>query len=43
VVRSILVPALVLTIGPRIWWPSRLQHDVAARPEPEAERAPSAV
>jgi putative drug exporter of the RND superfamily len=43
VVRSILVPALVLTIGPRIWWPSRLQHDVAARPEPEPERAPSAV
>ena len=24
IVRSILVPALVLDIGPRIWWPSRL-------------------
>jgi putative drug exporter of the RND superfamily len=24
VVRSVLVPALVLDIGPRIWWPSRL-------------------
>ena len=24
VVRSILVPALALDIGPRIWWPSRL-------------------
>jgi RND superfamily putative drug exporter len=23
-VRSVLVPALVLTIGPRVWWPSRL-------------------
>ena len=27
IVRSILVPALVLDIGPRIWWPSRLAHD----------------
>ena len=26
IVRSILVPALVLDIGPRIWWPSKLQH-----------------
>jgi RND superfamily putative drug exporter len=24
VVRSVLVPALVLEIGPRIWWPSTL-------------------
>lgn len=24
VVRSLLVPALVLEIGPRVWWPSRL-------------------
>ena len=24
IVRSILVPALVLDIGPRIWWPSKL-------------------
>jgi RND superfamily putative drug exporter len=24
IVRSVLVPALVLDIGPRIWWPSRL-------------------
>jgi len=27
IVRSILVPALVLEIGPKIWWPSRLQHE----------------
>ncbi len=27
IVRSILVPALVLDIGPRIWWPSRLAHE----------------
>ena len=27
VVRSVLVPALVLDIGPRVWWPSRLAHE----------------
>ena len=27
VVRSILVPALVHEIGPKIWWPSKLQHE----------------
>ena len=26
IVRSILVPALVHEIGPKIWWPSKLQH-----------------
>ncbi len=26
VVRSLLVPALVRVIGPKIWWPSKLQH-----------------
>lgn len=26
IVRSILVPALVLDIGPKIWWPSKLQN-----------------
>ena len=26
IVRSILVPALVHEIGPRIWWPSKLQN-----------------
>jgi RND superfamily putative drug exporter len=25
IVRSILVPALVHEIGPKIWWPSKLQ------------------
>jgi len=25
-VRSILVPALVHEIGPKVWWPSKLQH-----------------
>jgi putative drug exporter of the RND superfamily len=27
VVRSVLVPALVLDIGPRVWWPSRLARE----------------
>ncbi len=27
IVRSILVPALVHHIGPKIWWPSKLQHE----------------
>lgn len=33
VVRSLLVPALVLDIGPRAWWPSTL-----TRPTPVADR-----
>ena len=27
IVRSVLVPALVLDIGPRVWWPSRLARE----------------
>jgi len=27
IVRSLLVPALVREIGPKIWWPSKLQHE----------------
>jgi RND superfamily putative drug exporter len=35
IVRSILVPALVLDIGPRVWWPSALTRDPApGRPAP---------
>ena len=37
VVRSILVPALVLDIGPRIWWPSRLQHEDGGAAAPPAD------
>jgi RND superfamily putative drug exporter len=33
-VRSLLVPALVLDIGPRTWWPSRLAREKADRPLP---------
>lgn len=27
VVRSLLVPALVKVIGPKVWWPSKLQYE----------------
>ena len=38
-VRSILVPALVLDIGERVWWPSRLAR--ADEPDPtERSRLP---
>lgn len=37
VVRSILVPALALDLGDRIWWPSSLAHR-AARADDEDER-----
>jgi RND superfamily putative drug exporter len=30
-VRSVLVPALVLDVGPRVWWPSRPAADPGAR------------
>ncbi|WP_217166188.1 MMPL family transporter [Streptomyces sp. AC512_CC834] len=33
VVRSLLVPALMIDIGPRAWWPSALSHDDARRAE----------
>jgi RND superfamily putative drug exporter len=29
IVRSVLLPALVLDIGPAVWWPSRLAKDPA--------------
>ena len=31
VVRSLLVPALVYDIGPRVWWPSRLSRETTPR------------
>jgi RND superfamily putative drug exporter len=37
VVRSVLVTALNLDLGSRIWWPSRLDRDPAA---PTADEAP---
>jgi RND superfamily putative drug exporter len=37
VVRSLLVPALVMEIGPKVWWPSKLAH--RADDETELRRA----
>ncbi|WP_392425832.1 MMPL family transporter [Barrientosiimonas humi] len=31
VVRSLLVPALTLVTGPKVWWPSRLAREEAAK------------
>ena len=35
IVRSVLVPALVFDIGPRIWWPSKLWREDHVEPEEE--------
>ena len=47
VVRSVLVPAIVFDIGPRVWWPSTLRLSMERRlpryhgPEPGATREPA--
>ncbi len=39
IVRSVLVTALNLDLGSKIWWPSKLdRHASASEPEPEPER-----
>lgn len=44
VVRSVLVTALFLDVGPKVWWPHRLAHeDGADRPADGAEPDPSGV
>jgi putative drug exporter of the RND superfamily len=43
IVRSVLVPALVLDIGPRIWWPSRLAHEDGAYGVDEPPGEPGAA
>ena len=45
VVRSTLVPALVLDIGKKVWWPSRMAHEGEPgehmpEPEPDADADP---
>jgi putative drug exporter of the RND superfamily len=42
-VRSVLVPALVLRVGPKVWWPSRLARDDGAEARAEAERREAAL
>ena len=34
IVRSVLVPALVFDLGPKIWWPSKLAHEDEERSMP---------
>jgi RND superfamily putative drug exporter len=43
IVRSVLVPALVLKVGPKVWWPSRLARDDGAEARAEAERREAAL
>ncbi|GAA3667866.1 MMPL family transporter [Nocardioides ginsengisoli] len=48
IVRSVLVTALNLDLGGKIWWPSRLDRgpgstDTAAPEAPEADRVPAGV
>jgi putative drug exporter of the RND superfamily len=40
-VRSVLVPALVLDIGDRVWWPSALGRGRERRPAARTEPAPA--
>ena len=41
VVRSVLVPALVLDVGPKIWWPSRLAETDGEHREEPADEVPT--
>jgi RND superfamily putative drug exporter len=41
IVRSVLVPALVFDLGPKVWWPSRIEPSDAA--EPPREDLPEAA
>jgi RND superfamily putative drug exporter len=38
-VRSLLVPALAVDVGPRVWWPSRLARVVGVPDEVETPAA----
>ena len=40
IVRSIIVPALVLDLGPKVWWPSRLATAESAGDDPPASGHP---
>ena len=46
-VRSVLVPALVLDMGPKVWWPSKLarkeEHDDLVEDPLASDRKPAAV
>ncbi len=38
IVRSVLVTAINLDLGGKIWWPSSLDRSAGAPPEPETEQ-----
>ncbi len=42
-VRSVLVPAIALTLGDKFWWPSALSKPAAEKETPAAEAAPTGV
>jgi len=41
-VRSLLVPALVFDIGPKVWWPSTLAHSLHHRRGGDRDAQPEA-
>ncbi|WP_326584132.1 MMPL family transporter [Streptomyces sp. NBC_00481] len=41
IVRSVLVTALFLDVGPKVWWPHRLAHEDGGAPPPPKEPAGS--
>ncbi|MEU6227819.1 MMPL family transporter [Streptomyces sp. NPDC047042] len=43
VVRSVLVPALFLDVGPKVWWPHRLAREDGGTTAPEPAAAASKV
>jgi RND superfamily putative drug exporter len=42
IIRTLLVPALSLDVGPKMWWPSRLARVGRAPISPAAPRVPAA-
>jgi RND superfamily putative drug exporter len=43
VVRSLIVPALVLDVGPKVWWPSRLARETPPAPQEPLREEPAGV
>ncbi|MFC7485003.1 MMPL family transporter [Luedemannella flava] len=40
-VRTLLIPALALHLGRRVWWPGRLSHPTPVTPAPLRETVPT--
>lgn len=41
IVRSVLVTALFLDVGPKVWWPHRLAHEDGGAPPPPPPKEPA--